>query len=137
MLFLDKEKIKKLIAHAKKESPNEACGILAGAISGDEGENREVKKIYEMVNADKSATRFFMDPKEQLKTLKGIRSLGLEMVGVYHSHPHSPAHPSAHDVELAFYPEVSHVIISLKDIKSPVLRSFRIIEGKIKEEPIK
>ncbi|MCQ9206674.1 MAG: M67 family metallopeptidase [Omnitrophica bacterium] len=136
MVYLDKEKTKKLIEHAQKESPNEACGLLAGLAKADEKARFEVKKIYEMTNTNKSATRFFMDPAEQLKVLKDIRSLGLQMVGIYHSHPHSKAYPSAHDVEMAFYPDVSYVIVSLEDKKNPRLKSFRIAEGKITEEVI-
>ncbi|HID12037.1 MAG TPA: M67 family peptidase [Candidatus Latescibacteria bacterium] len=55
----------------------------------------------------------FMDPKEQIDALKDIRRLGLEMVGIYHSHVASPAYPSKRDIKLAFYPEVSYVIVSL------------------------
>ena len=136
MVYLDKEKTKKLIEHAQKESPNEACGLLAGLVKEGDKTRCEVKKVYEMTNTNKSPTRFFMDPAEQLKVLKDIRSLGLQMVGIYHSHPHSKAYPSAHDVEMAFYPDASYVIISLEDKKKPCVKSFRIAEGKITEEAI-
>jgi proteasome lid subunit RPN8/RPN11 len=129
MLYLDKEKAKKLIEHAKREGPDEACGILAGAGS-------QVKVVYEMTNTDKSATTFFMDPKEQLGVLKKIRNASLEMVGIYHSHPHTEAYPSAHDIEMAFYPEASYVIVSLKDGDNPALRSFKIRDANVEEEKL-
>jgi len=127
MLYLSKSQIEELIGHSKKESPSEACGILAG-------KDGRVEKVYQMTNRDKGAKTFLMDPIEQLKVMKEIRRLGNEMVGIYHSHLETEAYPSAHDVELAFYPEVSYVIISLKGKDNPTVRSFRIIQGKISEE---
>lgn len=132
MLYLSKKQLEELVEHSKRESPNEACGILAGNQA-----DKKVDKVYQMTNTDKSAKTFFMNPKEQLKVMKEIRNLGLEMVGIYHSHPETEAYPSAHDVELAFYPEVSFVIISIRDKENPSIRSFKIIEEKISEEEVK
>lgn len=129
MLILKKELLKMITEHAIREFPNEACGILAG----NQG---RVKKVYEMANAEKSPEVFFMDAREQLKVMKEIRNERQEMVGIYHSHVASDAYPSSHDVELALYPEVSYVIISIKDKKNPLARSFKIIEGKITEEDL-
>ena len=128
MLYLNKGQADKVIEHSKRESPNEACGILAG-------KDGNVEKVYRMINADKSSKTFFMEPKEQLNIMKEIRNLGLEMVGIYHSHIETEAYPSAHDVELAYYPETSYVIVSIKD--KPSIRSFKIIDGKIAEEELK
>lgn len=130
MLILKKDFLAEIIAQAKLEFPNEACGILAGR-------KERVEKIYTMANAQKSADNFFMDPKEQLKVSKEIRNLGLEMLGIYHSHVASQAYPSDRDIEMAFYPEASYVILSLKDQNNPSIRSFKIREGKISEEEIK
>lgn len=134
MISLTKKQAEQLISHSIKGSPYEVCGILAGQF-GPEKE-RVVKKIYEMVNTDKSHESFFMDAKEQLRVMKEMRNLSLEMVGIYHSHPHTPAHPSAEDVKLAYYPEVSYIIISLSDLGNPQIKSFRIGEGKIEEESV-
>lgn len=90
-----------------------------------------------MSNVDKSPATYFMQGQEQLKVMKEMRNLGLEMSGIYHSHVASQAYPSAHDVELAFYPDASYVIISLKDKNNPSIRSFRIKEGNITEEEVK
>ncbi|MBI5144117.1 MAG: M67 family metallopeptidase, partial [Candidatus Omnitrophica bacterium] len=108
MIILKTEFLERIIRQSKRELPDEACGILAGR-------DGRVEKVYEMTNADKSPSTFFMDAKEQLKAIKDMRNLGLEMVAIYHSHIASQAYPSSHDVELAFYPEVSYVILSLKD----------------------
>lgn len=127
MLFLNKKDSDGLIRHAKADAPNEACGILAG-------KDNKVEKVYRMENKDKSAESFFMDPQEQLKLMKEIRSSGLDFIGIYHSHPETNAYPSARDVELAHYPEVSYVIVSLKDKDNPDIKAFRIVDQKITPE---
>ena len=129
MLYLTKKILKEIIGHARRESPLEACGILAG-------EEGRAGKYYPMRNVDESKTTFFMEPMEQLKVMKEIRNLNLEMVAIFHSHPETPAYPSARDVELAFYPETSYAIVSLRDLKKPEVRSFRIDGGKIREEGV-
>ncbi len=145
MLFLSEKQADELIEHSKSEYPNEVCGILAGPTTGETSKtypernqrDRRVEKIYRMNNMNKSRTTFFMDPKEQLKVMKEIRNLELEMVGIYHSHPETDAYPSAHDVELAYYPGVSYIIVSIKDKDKPEIKSFSIVDGKIEREEIK
>lgn len=129
-MIIKKKKLDKVIAHCKSQVPIEACGILAG-------KDGRVERVYQMENTDKSGATFFMEPKEQLKVMKEIRSQGLQMVGIYHSHTQSQAYPSSHDVELAFYPEVSYVIVSLKDQNKPEVKSFKIKERGIEEEELK
>lgn len=130
MIILNDKIIKEIVEHCKKEMPNEACGILAG-------KGCTVEKVYFMENVDKSPYSFFMDPKEQIRVMKEIRSLNMEMVGIYHSHVESRAYPSSRDVELAFYPDISYLIVSLRDLDNPEIKSFKIKDGKIFEEEIK
>lgn len=130
MLILKKDLLEKMLQQIEDESPNEACGILAG-------KNGRVEKVYAMTNTDRSPSTYFMDAKEQLLVMKEMRNLGLEMVGIYHSHVASQAYPSEHDVEMAFYPEVSYVILSLEDKDNPSVRAFKIKYGKIYEEEVK
>jgi proteasome lid subunit RPN8/RPN11 len=127
MIKIRKEIMDEIIKHCKEEYPNEACGIIAG-------ENFEAKKIYRMKNIEESSVSFFMDPKEQLYVMKDIRKNNLEMIGIYHSHPFSLPYPSEKDISLAFYPEASYIIISLLDFNGPVVKSYKIREGKIEEE---
>jgi len=129
MLYLSEREKDQLVGHSRRENPNEACGILAG--KGD-----RVQKIYQMINADKSTRTFFMDPREQIRVMKEIRSSGLDFIGIYHSHPESRAFPSTHDVELAYYPDVWYVIISLRNKDNPEIKAYKIVEGKIEEEAI-
>jgi proteasome lid subunit RPN8/RPN11 len=122
---------KSIIEHALQSGQQEGCGILTGR-------NDRVERVHKMSNtSDSPETCYFMDPKEQLKIFKLIREQGVELVGIYHSHPNSVAYPSERDVELALYPEASYLIVSLQDPGKPVLRAFKIIEGKITEEEIK
>lgn len=118
-----------MIEDARRRLPHEACGILAG-----EGEVADT--FYSMTNTEKSPVRYLMDPKEQFKVMKEMRSRREKMLGIYHSHVASQAYPSAKDVELAFYPEVHYLLVSLADRKDPVVRAFRIENGKVREEPI-
>jgi len=136
MIYLTEQQARMLIEHSKRELPDEACGILVGRCVGRIKGKRKAKTVYQMTNTDKSSSTFFMNPKEQLKVMKEIRNLGLQMVGIYHSHPETEAYPSMRDVELAYYPGVSYIIVSLKDRDNPGIRSFNIEEGKVTEEKV-
>lgn len=145
MIILTKEQILIIQNYAKNDYPRETCGILAGYISknfswcnqNSDEKTKITEKIYKMVNiSEHPETCYFVKTEEQLKVFKEIRKLNLEMIGIYHSHAHVSAYPSQRDCELAFYPEVSYVIISLQTFNKPDIRSFRIIENKIEEEKL-
>jgi len=108
----------KMVEHAKKESPLECCGILGGR-------DHAVEKAFELQNVYQSSVRYSMAPQEQLKVFEKMEKDAMEMVAIYHSHTHTIPFPSETDVKLAFYPEVSSIIISLKE-KDPVMKAFRI-----------
>lgn len=131
MISIPKAVYRDMVEHAQSGYPNEACGILAGRSA-----DGRVERFYAMRNADESAISYFMDPKEQLQVFKKMRQDGVEMVGIFHSHVASEAYPSQKDVRLAFYPEVSYLIVSLSDRQKPVLRSFRIEREKVQEEEV-
>ena len=119
-----------IIAHARHDYPNECCGLLGGHGS-------RVERVFPMVNVEASPLNFRMDPKQLYQVLcVEMEELGLEHVGIYHSHTHSPAYPSPTDVRHSHYPEQSFVIVSLADPERPVIRSFRIVDGKITEEEV-
>ena len=117
-----------MLAQAKAEAPIEACGILAG-------KDGTVEKFYKMTNADKSCDHFTMTPEEQFKVVKDMRGAGLGMLAIYHSHPESPARPSAEDIRLAFMPDVVYVILSLQD-DEPVTKGFLIEDDDVTEVPV-
>lgn len=121
---------KQMVAQAKVQAPVEACGILAG-------KENKVEKLYETTNVDNSTDHFMMEPKEQFAVVKDIRSVGLEMLAIYHSHPRTPARPSAEDVRLALTPSVTYVIVSLRYRDHPVVKGFLIENGNIIKVPVK
>jgi proteasome lid subunit RPN8/RPN11 len=117
----------KMIAHCRSGYPDEACGILAG-------KDGRVQKIYEMTNVEPSPVSYFMDPKEQFEAMKNMRLEGLKMLAIYHSHPFSPAYPSAKDVSLAFYSDALYIIVGPADKDNPDVKAFRISEGRVEKE---
>ena len=119
--------LSEMISHAREDAPQEACGILAGR-------GHRVLRMYRARNAQRSPTSYSLDPEEQYRIFRDIEDRGLELVGIYHSHPSSPATPSDTDIEQAYYPEVSYVLISLADPDEPQLRAFRITEEGVAEE---
>ncbi len=127
-MILNKEVFEALVAHARQGLPYEVCGYLVGR-------EAEVVKHYELTNLDKAADHFTMNPKEQFAVIKETRKQGLAIQAVYHSHPDTPARPSAEDIKLAYDPEISYVIISLA-AKEADIKSFRIKQGEVISEEI-
>ena len=123
MIYLKKADYDKILEHAKKELPDEACGLIAGKI---DNENKIIQKVYLLTNIDHSNEHFSLDPKEQLVAIKDMRANGYVPLGNWHSHPESPSRPSDEDKRLAYDSKASYMILSLMDINNPVLNSFKI-----------
>ena len=123
MIKLTKSDFKKILAHAVKELPDEACGLIAGTV---EDGDKEIKKVYLLTNIDHSNEHFSLDPKEQLAAVKDMRQNGFVPLGNWHSHPESPSRPSDEDKRLAYDSKASYMILSLMDRENPVLNSFKI-----------
>lgn len=110
LLIISKNNLKKIVSHAVKEFPNEACGIIVGKKIGNE---KFIEKVYEAKNKLNSPFRYEMDPEEQLKIFQEAEKESLDVLGFYHSHPHSDANPSEVDKTLAFYEGFSYIIYSI------------------------
>ena len=123
MIKLSKANYRIILDHALSELPNEACGLIAGKIEGDD---KLIEKVYLLTNIDHSNEHFSLDPKEQLSAVKDMRSLGFVPLGNWHSHPESPSRPSDEDKRLAYDKNASYLILSLMERDKPVLNSFRI-----------
>jgi proteasome lid subunit RPN8/RPN11 len=123
-LRLPQSLLDEMIAHCRSRYPKEACGILAG-------HDGLVLQAYPMTNVDQSPISYQMDPKEQLQVMRQMRQANQQMLAIYHSHTASAAYPSPVDVKLAVYPEVSYILVSLRDTAKPELRAFRIVDGSI------
>jgi proteasome lid subunit RPN8/RPN11 len=121
-----------MVAHAHREFPNEACGLLAGAGDGGRAEH-----FFPMSNADHSPVTYRLDPKEQIDTFNEIDEKGWELLGIFHSHTHSEAYPSETDRGQAFYPEAHYLLVSLQDRANPVLRGYTIRDGEIEEQEVR
>ena len=133
MIELGRQDYEAIVAHAAAGQPNEACGLLGGVTAG---EKRIIQQVYHLTNVDGSPVHFSLDPAEQFAAVRDMRQKGLALLGNYHSHPASPARPSAEDIRLAFDSELSYFILSLAERSKPVLRSFRIKGGVVEEEKI-
>lgn len=118
-----------MISHARSWAPNECCGILGGL------EDR-VGKHYPLTNIQQSPVSYMIDPQEQFKVFKELRTQQTHLVAIYHSHPTSKAYPSPTDVRLAYYPEAAFIIISLQSPDHPVVKAFRIVEKTISAEKL-
>jgi len=127
MLHMTAEQREAIIAHARAEAPLEACGLLAGT-------GGQVQRLYRLANSEQSPLSYRLDPLQQLRAFEDMEAQGWELLAIYHSHPASPAYPSPRDVDLAYYPAAVYVIVSLLDPARPVLRGFRIVEGRVSEE---
>ena len=123
-LSLTKEQLQQMIAHVDSHAPLEACGLLAGIDS-------KVETVLEVTNQAQSAVRFVMDPIEQLHAFEWIESNGLELIGIFHSHPTGPETVSPTDIAQAAYPVV-HIILARVD-NNWRARGFWIKDGEYDE----
>ena len=135
MLTITREHLDAMVAHARADHPDEACGVIVGP----EGSDRPLR-LVQMANADRSPTFFRFDPVEQLRLYQAMDDAGEEIVVVYHSHTATEAYPSRTDVSLAAEPQAHYVLISTAesvDGDGPLsVRSFRIVEGTVTEEDL-
>ena len=125
---IKKSIVEQLIQHARADVPLEACGYLAEA-------GAVVTALFRMKNADASPEHFSFESAEQFAAVRQMRTAGVRLRAVYHSHPASPARPSPEDIRLANDPALSYVIVSLAG-GQPEVKSFRIRDGQVAVEPL-
>lgn len=119
-----------MVAHARFCYPEEACGLLAADAAG------QLRMAITMANADRSSTRYSLDPTEHYRALRYADRRGWELAGVFHSHPDSAPYPSPTDVALAADPTWLYVIVGLGGPRSPEVRGYWIRDGLVTEEPL-
>jgi len=119
-----------MVAHAQREFPDEACGLLAGP-------DGRIEELYAMQNADRSPVTYRLDPRDQLVVFNEMESKGLNLAAIYHSHTRTRAYPSETDRRQAFYPEAYYIVLSLQDRANPVIRGFTIRDGVIEEQEVR
>ena len=119
-----------MVGHSLTGLPDEACGLLFG-----DGATGEVARCYPTRNMAASAKLYTVDPLAHLKADRDAEANGLTILGVFHSHTHTAAYPSPTDVAQAPDPAWHYVLVSLAE-GAPAVRSYRIVDGNIHEEPV-
>ena len=119
-----------IVDHARVCKPHEMCGLLVGALGGE-----EAVEFHPCRNAAASAIIYTLDPKDYMRVEQSADDRGLAVLGVVHSHTHTEAYPSPTDVAQALDPNWNYAIVSLK-YDPPRLRNFRIVAGEISETAI-
>jgi [CysO sulfur-carrier protein]-S-L-cysteine hydrolase len=120
-----------IVAHARRDHPDEACGVVAGA----QGSDRPTRHIP-MLNAERSPTFYRFDSIEQLKVWREMDEHDEEPVIIYHSHTATEAYPSRTDISYASEPNAHYVLVSTRAEHETEFRSFRIVDGEVTEEPV-
>jgi proteasome lid subunit RPN8/RPN11 len=125
MLKLSQSAYSALRLHGEETYPHECCGILLGAIDGDE---RVVRSAVRCGNTrtDSPQNRYHIDPRELVKVQREGRESGEDIVGFYHSHPDHPAQWSKTDLAEAHWIGCSYVITSVEKGKAVVTNSFEL-----------
>ncbi|GAB2990841.1 M67 family metallopeptidase [Amycolatopsis acidiphila] len=131
MLRIRRELVDEIVAHARRDHPDEACGVIAGP----EGSDRPVRFIP-MLNAARSPTFYEFDSADLLKLYREMDANDEVPVVVYHSHTATEAYPSRTDVSYASEPDAHYVLVSTRDPQEHEFRSYRIVDGVITEEPV-
>ena len=106
---VDRQTWEQMRLDVARRAPEEACGLLAGERKGSQ---LQASRLFITANLLHSATRYRIDPHEQLAAFNQMEAEGLELVGIYHSHPHGPEEPSPTDLAEAYYPEAVYLIWS-------------------------
>jgi proteasome lid subunit RPN8/RPN11 len=128
-LEIPKSIFEDMLEQARAEAPIECCGILAG-------NGTRAEKLYKMTNAENRHDHYMISPEQQFAAVKDMRANALDMLAIYHSHPETPARPSAEDIKLALTPNVVYVILSLHGNKGPVVKGFEIEDDTVTEAAV-
>ncbi|OIV37413.1 peptidase [Mangrovactinospora gilvigrisea] len=136
MLTISRDLHDAIIEHARRDHPDEACGVIAGPAGTGRPE-----RFIPMLNAARSPTFYEFDSADLLRLYREMDDRDEEPVVIYHSHTATDAYPSRTDVSYASEPDAHYVLVSTKDCGNgdgPVqFRSYRIVDGDIAEEPVR
>ncbi|GAA0206316.1 MULTISPECIES: Mov34/MPN/PAD-1 family protein [unclassified Aeromicrobium] len=137
MLTIDRATHDAIIAHARRDHPDEACGVVAGPIDSD-----RPARLVPMVNAAMSPTFYEFDSTDLLRLYRDMDDRDEEPVVIYHSHTATEAYPSRTDVNLASEPGAHYVLVSTRDgadVEGTAVdfRSYRIVDGEVTEEEVR
>jgi proteasome lid subunit RPN8/RPN11 len=131
VLVIRSDLVDAMVAHARADHPDEACGVIAGPEGSDRPE-----RFIKMDNAERSPTFYRFDSGEQLKVWRAMDDADETPVVIYHSHTATEAYPSRTDISYASEPDAHYVLVSTRDAHEHELRSYRILDGVVTEEPV-
>jgi len=131
MLVIRADLVDAIVAHARADHPDEACGVIAGP----DGSDRPERHIP-MMNAERSPTFYRFDSGEQLKVWRQMEEADEAPVVIYHSHTATEAYPSRTDISYASEPQAHYVLVSTREEDATEFRSYRITDGVVSEEPV-
>ena len=131
MLVIAQDVVDAIVAHARRDHPDEACGVVAGPSGSDRPE-----RFVPMVNAARSPTFYEFDSMDLLRLYREMDARDEEPVVIYHSHTATEAAPSRTDIALATEPGAHYVLVSTRDPHAAEFRSFRITDGIAVEEEV-
>jgi proteasome lid subunit RPN8/RPN11 len=121
-----------IVAHARRDHPDEACGVIAGPAGSGRPE-----RLIPMLNAARSPTFFEFDSKDLFELYRDLDERDEDIVVIYHSHTATEAYPSRTDIQFgSFNPDAHWVLVSTRDPDTVELRSFRIVDAAVTEEPV-
>jgi proteasome lid subunit RPN8/RPN11 len=132
VLTIDEATRDAIVAHARRDHPDEACGVVAGPVGSDRAE-----RFVPMLNAARSPTFYEFDSGDLLRLYREMDERGEEPVVIYHSHTATEAYPSRTDIGLAMEPGAHYVLVSTRDPDTSEFRSYRILEGTVSEEEVR
>ena len=116
-----------LQAYAQVAPDHERCGLLAGR-------DGVITLVLHAGNiAGDPATQYEIAPAELFQLMREIRGAGLQLLGIYHSHPHGANEPSRTDIARAYYPDAAYFIISPLPDAETAVRAFSIRDGEVSE----
>jgi [CysO sulfur-carrier protein]-S-L-cysteine hydrolase len=131
VLQIRRDLVDEMVAHARRDHPDEACGVIAGPEGSDRPE-----RFVPMTNAARSPTFYEFDSGEQFRLWREMGGNDEVPVVIYHSHTATEAYPSRTDINLAQEPDAHYVLVSTRHPEDYELRSYRIVDGQVTEEPV-
>jgi proteasome lid subunit RPN8/RPN11 len=131
VLRIRRELVDEIVAHARRDHPDEACGVIAGPEGSDSPE-----RFIPMLNAARSPTFYEFDSGDLLKLYREMAANDEVPVVIYHSHTATDAYPSRTDANIAAEPDAHYVLVSTRDPEVHEFRSYRIVDAEITEEPV-
>jgi proteasome lid subunit RPN8/RPN11 len=132
VLTVDQATYDAIVAHARRDHPDEACGVVAGAAGSD-----RPTRFIPMLNAARSPTFYEFDSGDLLRLYREMDDRDEEPLVIYHSHTATEAYPSRTDISYASEPNAHYVVVSTADPDTEQFRSFRIVDGNVSEEEVR